>query len=128
MFLTTRTMRVCHSAMSKDSSNRLARVNTFFITGGEASLAPDVVIHAVKVAMSLGIDTWLVSNEFWGKDGAFAEAFAQDLAANGLFPAPRIRVRRSCIRTGNSPAAWGSSKASTGGRLWKRPIRIIPWF
>ena len=53
-------------------------------TGGEASLVPDVVISGIKVARSLGIESWLNSNGFWGKDPGFATEFAQALVAHGL--------------------------------------------
>jgi hypothetical protein len=53
-------------------------------TGGEASLVPDVVIAGIKVASSLGIESWLNSNGSWGKDPVFAKEYAEALVAHGL--------------------------------------------
>lgn len=37
-------------------------------TGGEALLEPELVVHGIGVAESLGIESWLLSNCSWGKD------------------------------------------------------------
>jgi hypothetical protein len=53
-------------------------------TGGEASLLPDVVISGIKVATSLGIESWLNSNGSWGKDPGFAKEYSEALVTHGL--------------------------------------------
>ncbi len=53
-------------------------------TGGEASLAPEVVLHGMRVAKAFGIDSWLASNGSWGKNPDFAVKFAHDMVASGL--------------------------------------------
>ena len=54
------------------------------ITGGEPSLFPALVFHALHEAAALKIPTWLNSNGFWGRESAVAARYAHRLAQEGL--------------------------------------------
>jgi hypothetical protein len=54
------------------------------VTGGEASLFPALVLHALRESAALGIPSWLNSNGFWGRDEGLAARYARSLKREGL--------------------------------------------
>ncbi len=64
---------------------RQARPQEYVIvTGGEASLFPALVMHALRESAELGIPSWLNTNGFWGRDAAVAGRYARALKREGL--------------------------------------------
>ncbi|XHR28333.1 MAG: radical SAM protein [Chthoniobacteraceae bacterium] len=64
---------------------RQARPQEYVIvTGGEASLFPSLVTHALREAAELGIPSWLNTNGFWGCDATVAARYARSLKREGL--------------------------------------------
>jgi len=78
----------CETVLSSEAVERIieqTRPSEYVLfTGGEPSLAPDVVLRGLAVAKSLGIASWFCSNGSWGRDRRYADEFASAMTANGL--------------------------------------------
>nr|WP_239120978.1 radical SAM protein [Catellatospora chokoriensis] len=79
-----------HASLEPDVVRRMidqaaeARYRGVVFTGGEATLALDVVLDGIAQASSLGLGTRLVTNGWWAEDDTAAHEVLERLAAAGL--------------------------------------------